>query len=593
MSPRTLTSGHPAKENEVQPNRWLAWLAAGLTLVAIVRIAATYRNTAQGFDETCHVAAGIQLLAQEKYTLDPVHPPLSRIAIGLPLYLAGERYPTLRSDDADSNNYNVMGNAILYGDGHYLRNLILARIGVLPFFILATAVVFLWTRREFGAGAALMAVALFTTLPIVLAFSSLAYTDIGAASTQAAGMFAMATWLDNPTRKATLWLGVAGGLAFLAKLTSFLFVPAAAIILALAKWGLAHKQDASAHAAGTMWIRKLAIAASLAIFVVWAGYGFSFGHVQEDMRLSPASMPSFQHFPAPVGRIARQLVVRDAIVPAPAFLRGTADAWVLNKSSPHSYLLGRTKEGGWWYFFLVGLAVKTPIPVLLLSLIGLLGILATVSRERRWQPLAPALCVAAILVVTMPVKYNTGTRHVLAVFPLLAVVAGAGCSYLWTTSGPRLKFRRVALVALLAWQALCTARASKDYIAYFNEFAGRDPSRIMITGCDLDCGQDVFRLARELRKRNVSRVKLAMWSSADMAQMGLPSFEVLQPFQPVTGWIAISVRSLRLGHVFHQDYPEDAFAWLSKYEPVGEIGRTVRLYHIPEHDATARLETRK
>jgi hypothetical protein len=38
--------------------------------------------------------------------------------------------------------------------------------------------VFLWTRREFGDFAAVMAAGLFTTLPIVLAFSGLAYTDL-------------------------------------------------------------------------------------------------------------------------------------------------------------------------------------------------------------------------------------------------------------------------------------------------------------------------------------------------------------------------------------------------------------------------------
>ena len=566
----------------MQRNRWPIWVAIALTLIALLRIAATYRDTSQGFDENCHVAAGIQWLAEGKYTLDPVHPPLARDAIGLPLYLAGERYPKLRADDPGIDDYNVVGNAILYGDHHYLRNLILARIGVLPFFVLGVAVVFIWSRRAYGEGAAVMAVALFTTLPMVLAFSSLAYTDIVAASTQAACMLALAIWLESPTPKATLWLGLAAGFAFLAKLTSLLFVPAAGIFLVLGKWALTRDRETASGTTGKKWIAKLCMAACLAMFVLWGGYGFSVGHVQEDLQFSPSAVPSFQHFPAPIRIIARQLVVRDAIVPAPALWKGAGRAWILNQKSPPAYLLGEIKKGGWWYFFLVGLAVRTPIPVLVLGSIGLLGILTTVPRERKWQSLAPALSIAAVLVVTMPVKYNAGMRHVLVVFPLVAVLGSAGCWYLWTAPGPRLKFRRLALVGLLAWQAVSTAAASKDYIAYFNQIAGPDPSRVMVKGCDLDCGQDVFRLARELQKRHISQIKLAMWSSADMSQMGLPSFEMMQPFHPVTGWVAISVRSLRFGSEFFEEHPAGSFKWLDKYQPVAQVGRTVRLYYIPE-----------
>ena len=73
--------------------RYVALAVALLILIAITRILLTYKLTAQGFDEPCHVAAAIEYLDKGTYTLDPDHPPLSRIAIGIPLYLAGERFP--------------------------------------------------------------------------------------------------------------------------------------------------------------------------------------------------------------------------------------------------------------------------------------------------------------------------------------------------------------------------------------------------------------------------------------------------------------------------------------------------------------------
>lgn len=189
-----------------------------------------------------------------------------------------------------------------------------------------------------------------------------------------------------------------------------------------------------------------------------------------------------------------------------------------------------------------------------------------------------------ILLVTMGVKYNAGLRHVLVIFLLLAVVAGAGASYVWNFAAkPRLRICfRVVVGMLLLWQGIETIRAQSDFISYFNELAGHDPSEVMVAGCDLDCGQDVFRLSRELAKRGIDSLSLAMWSSADLDRMYLPKFTILQPFKPATGWVAISARSLRFGDVLHTSYPPDSFAWLKNFQPVAEVGHTIWLYHIPD-----------
>ena len=475
--------------------RWPVVLTVLLALIAVVRIIFTYAQTAQAFDEPCHVAAAIELLDRHTYTLDPVHPPLSRIAIGLPLYLAGERYPKLPPTDHDIT-YNDVGDAILYHSGHYLRNLKLARLGVLPFFLLGTAIVFLWPRHEYGDFAGVMAASLFTTLPNILAFSSVAYTDIVAASTQVALLFAFVNWLDKPTGRSTLWLGFAAGLALASKATTVIFFPAAALAIVLGKWACT-RSIFGENAAPRQLARQIVIAAALAIVTVWATYGFAVQHVREGMNLPP-SMPAFRYLPAPLARAGRWLVASDPLVPAPALMKGVADAWVLNKEKPAAYLLGHIKDGGWWYFFLVGVAVKSPLPFLILAGVGVAS-LKTFDAQRRWRAMAPALAALAVFLVTMPVKYNAGVRHVMVVFPLLAIVAGCGCSHLWNLQGRWRVAARVAMLALLCWQGVSTVRASSDFLAYFNELAGSDPSKLMVAGCDLDCGQDLFRLSTNFK----------------------------------------------------------------------------------------------
>ncbi len=560
-------------------SRWPVVFAGLLALVAVVRIVSTYSLTSQAFDEPCHVAAAIELLDRHTYTLDPVHPPLARIAIGLPLYLAGERYPKLPPLDHEIT-YNDVGNAVLYDSGHYVRNLKLARSGLLPFFLLGTAIVFLWARREYGDLAGAMAAALFTTLPNVLAFSSVAYTDMVAASTQVTLFLAFVGWLDKATKRSALWLGLAAGLALASKATTLIFFPAAAAAIVLGKWACT-RTVVGENAAPRQIVRQIAIAMALAGVTVWATYGFALEHVREGMNLSAESMPSFQHFPAPLARAGRWLIANDPLVPAPALMKGVADAWVLNKSRPAAYLMGHIKPGGWWYFFLVGVAVKSPLPFLILAGLGVVS-LKTFDAQRRWRAMAPALAALAVLLVTMPVGYNAGVRHVMVVFPLLAIVAGCGSSYLWNMQGGRRLAARVGLIVLLFWQGVSTVRAGGDFLAFFNELAGTDPSKVMVAGCDLDCGQDLFRLSRELQARHISHATIALWTSADPSRMQLPDFDVPQAYRPVAGWFAISLRALRLGNSFHMSYPPGAFEWLKAYQPVGRVGKTILLYYIPE-----------
>lgn len=552
-------------------------IAAFLVLLGVARILISYPSTAQVFDEPCHVAAALEFLDRGSYTLDAIHPPLARIAIGIALYVGGERYPT-SGPGASSDNYNIVGNSILYDSGHYRRNLFMARAGVVPFFVFASLIVFFWAKRQFGELAGVLAVVVFTTLPIALAFSSVAYTDIVAAATQAAAFFALQLWLQLRSRRSCVVLGLAIGAAVLAKATTVIYLPAAAATMMVTKRLLNPEQtSARSGVKSTLW--DCGTALIIASVVLWAGYRFSIGPVDDAMHLSSSSIPSFQHFPAPLRSAARAVVVSNPSLPAPAFLRGLAEAWVLNKSAPESYLLGQRKSGGYWYFFLVGVAVKTPIPVLILVLIGLAGL---VTRDRRWTSCAPAVCAVAVLLVTMPVTYNAGVRHVLVVFPLLAILGGYGAAVLWSAKAR--PWMRAILLLLLAWQIAETIGTRHDYIAYFNEFAGRDPSQVLVAGCDLDCGQDVNRLAEALRDRHVSHVSLALWSSADMSKSGLPGFVVLQPNQAVSGWVAISRRALRFGDVFHNRYPQGAFDWLSGYQPTAQIGKSILLYNIPEEN---------
>jgi 4-amino-4-deoxy-L-arabinose transferase-like glycosyltransferase len=553
-------------------------LALLLIVISIVRIVLTYSNTAQAFDEPCHISAAIEFLDKKTYTLDAMHPPVARIAIGLPLYAAGVRYPDMSKDDTGSHNYNVVGNKIIYAGGAFRRNLVLARIGILPFFIFGGLIVFMWASRIAGKTTALIALFLYTTTPSILAFSSIAYTDIVAASTQLAALFTFVLWLEAPTRRNTLLLGVCLGFAFGAKFTSLLFLPAAFFCMAIV-WFL--RRDRSRDISLSRRSTSILIALGLAVVVLWACYGFSMRPVDEAMGITPSTMPSFQHFPPSLRGALQKLILADPRLPAPELMHGLAEAWVLNQAKSESYLLGQVKLGGWWYFFLDALLVKLPMPLLVAFVIGL----ASLVKFRRVDELYPVAGLIGVLLVTTRVSYQAGTRHVLLCVLLITITAAFGLGRLLDREWRR-PVAVLLLVLVLSWQVFESAKAQSDFIAYFNELAGPDPSKILVTGCDLDCGQDMYGLTRELRSRGINRFTLAVWSSADLDSLRLPSYNVPLRGERPSGWIAVSARALRTGAVLHEALPPRSLDWLENYKPVTKVGKTIDLYYVDPSPTT-------
>lgn len=550
-------------------------------LIAILRILHADRTVPQGADEAAHVAAGIQWLDKHSYTLDPVHPPLAEYAIALPLYLVGEHLPSFSACDPRNASLDDLGNAILYEHGHYMRNLFLARMGIISFFCLTALILFLWTVRYFGDFAACLAVGLFTTIPGALAFSSYAYNDLPAAAMQFAALWIFVLWLENPTRPLTILLGISSGLAFATKFTSLVFLPPCAGAIFVAKLWVERHETKQEKKNVPKQIAGLALAAIISVVALWSTYGFSTGRVREAMGLSVSAIPLFQHFPAPIRKVAREAVLSDPAIPAPELIHGLAMLWAANGDGPDSYLFGEIRKGGRWYFFPVAEGLKTPLPLLILGLCGIFYAVRSALRGD-WRPLAPAGAIAALFLITALARYKTGTRYILLFLPLMCVLAGYAGSRLWWLAKPKLVVGRILLILILSWEVLSTIQAQSDFLAYFNELAPRDPSAALVGGCDLDCGQDVFNLARALQARGASHVTLALWSYSDLSHMGLPPYDVLEPFHPVTGWIAISARSRRMGDVLHKTYPAGAFAWLSAYRPVANVGKTILLYHISD-----------
>jgi hypothetical protein len=579
--------GQTAPEPPAPPARrrsaWYGVAAAIIVCIALVRIVSTYAETTATFDEPFHIACGMQLLRQGVYTIELQHPPLARLMVALGPYAAGLQMPA--AGDAVQ-----IGNGILLTGGRYERNLMLARLGTLPFFVLACGVIWFWSKRLGGQWAAMVSLLLFSLLPPVLAHAALATTDMACAATVGLALFCFALWVEKPGLRQSLAFGVATGLAVASKFSALVFLPACAgalLILQLAL-GTAFARRRFAEIA-----RNLAIASLAAYFVIWASYLFSMQPIL-GAPPHPATERLFHGIPAVKSAVNALLDMR---VPAGQLPRSLMELAAHNNGGHTAFFLGEWRKSGWWYFFPVMLLVKTPLPFLLLALTGAV-LLGFQLRKGRVSPAGAAgLFAFAILVTALFSRISIGLRHILAVYPLLAIAGGHAVCWLWRGSVWRGAGRVLAAAAVLGAVA-SSVLAHPNYLGYFNILASRQPERIEVDS-DLDWGQDLGRLSKWLRVHDVREVSIAYFGTADLAAAGLPPFHELQPYLKTGGWVAISAYDRALpapftvtrvpGRAAYYAIPgnfdsiphhQGPFAWITNYSPVAKIGGSIFVYNI-------------
>ncbi len=518
-----------------------------LTILGCDRVMSTYNVFNETEDEPDHIASGMELLQFGTYTYERLHPPLVRLAVALGPYLNGNRLEVQRDG-------NIIGDTMVFHDGSralhstgdYWGSLRLARMGVLPFLILFFSVTFVWARSLHGEWAGVMAVALLSLLPPILGHAGLATLDVPCAATVLLALFLFTRWLDAPTMRGAVLVGIAVAIAWLTKFSSIAFLGAGfALALAWTRPKVAWKQ--------------VAIAAVAGIVTLWAGYAFSVHRLDEAWGPHPRIDTILEQHPSL--RPAFQLAMTTPL-PLTELVIGVRDLGRKNELGHESYLLGESRRTGWWSFFPVVLGVKTPLGFLLLALAGLVVTLRTQNK-------LPALYALAIFAVCVVSRIDLGVRHILPIYPLLAMCAAP----LIVNISPRW----VLLPSLLfAWTAMDSVRAHPDYLAHFNEIAGNQPERILAES-DLDWGQDLDRLAKRLRSLQVPSVSIRYFGSALLEESGLPEVHALDPRTPTTGWIAISAHYLYLEHAIDGSYD-----WLKRYEPRQHIGKSIDLFYIPE-----------
>lgn len=589
----------------LRANRWRWGVYAATVLFALLGCLCVDHarcSLALTFDEPNHLAAGLEWWQFGSYRQWSENPPLARASVAAVPYAQGMRLPAPDQWDPSRTRSRIwqLGRDLLYGGDGVEANLARARLGTLPFYLLILVVVWALAGGTQQPVAALIAVGLTSTLPALMGHGALATTDIAFTATLLLATLALWRWFEHASPRRSVALGVALGLALLTKFSVLAFFPCivAGFVLArrMARLPARPSSEGAALSAGIL-LRRVALACLAGALITWSGYRFSVGRIDA----LPLQVGRVHIVPPMDARSPLEHLLFEVPLPMPELFHGLLFLAEHGKEPATAYLFGELSDQGFLLFYPAALLVKTPLPFLALLLVGS-GWLATRRRAASsWPALGLLLACVGILALAAERRINFGIRHVLIVLPFASVaLARASGHWLREAFGTRRSVAALGIGAVVLSQAGIAWAAGDTALGYVNALAARDPGGALLDS-DLDWGQDLFALRRELDARGIRRLSIAYFGMLRLCQHGLPRLDPLVPGRETTGWVAISENFYRQRNYYtllHDPcnpdswyapatVPAEPFAWLRRYRPVAIVGTSIRLYCIPEPGSSA------
>jgi hypothetical protein len=574
---------------------WLAthraWLAVATILgVALSLMWRPMREQTATTDETAFLGAGYSYWQGHRYYFNVEHPPLMQLWSALPLEFLDVKSPAdveLRFDNTNLTVLSTMtetwdfrmvtnsealtatdhfyhypaletglfGRVLVYGGANNADTLLFWGRFMQALVMVATGlVVFLWTKSLSNTSGGLFALAAWSFNPVALAYGDLIITDPGITLMITLAVWMFSRFLESPRPRTALVAGLAFGAALLTKYTAIILIPIFGVLMLLAWW----KRPPT-----TRPYSPRSLFANLCLVGVAAWATVVLFYIPHWSPPPPISMAEAQHLhiPAWFVRLRWILVPRD-------FFKGFTILMLHVVNGHHAYLLSQWSFKGWWYYYPVAILVKTPVALLLLMISAAAMALRRI-RQSSFAEATPLIAALTYLACAMTSRADIGIRHVLPVYPLLAVVAGVECAR------ARVRDRLVGWL-LIAWLLVATLVAHPDYIAYFNELVGGPANgQDYLIDSNFDWGQNGKALKQWLQANHVTHIYLDYFGTgAALRYLHIPA-DFVRPDQVPKlrdGYLVISATHLMV--------PE--YQWLREHhKPLTRIDHTLFVYKLP------------
>ena len=506
-------------------------LFAGALLVFWLMAVSVSPRIGATADERVHLVGGYSYWAFHDYRLQPENGNLTMRLQALPLLPMGLEFPSFDTDEWRQSNANDVGKQFVFGIGNPFSEMLWrSRAMVALFGVLTLWLIWKWTRGLFGPRAGWVALGTATFCPSLLAHAGLATSDMAITACFLTALSLCWQVLHRVTWLRLFLASMAVGAALLAKFSAVLLGPIA-ILLLLIRW---------THPASLVielgrqrrWIRSRAVLvgataasavaiASVAVFVVWAAYGFRYSAFNPEWTRANEPTPAFAWEkmlgPAPAPGTLKGSLDRDfpteAIVWAKdvellpeAYLYGFADSYKGSRQRP-AFMWGKISSRGWPQFFPLAFILKTPPTQLVLFAAGISALILGWRYRHARRPViwprrgwfyrcAPLMIFAAVYGgVAINTPLNIGHRHLLPLYPLLHIGIGAAAG--WLVLARRRSLAVLFLGGITLAHAVDSWGSRPFYLGYFTPWVGGTSQgwRYLVDS-SLDWGQGLPDLER-------------------------------------------------------------------------------------------------
>jgi hypothetical protein len=538
-----------------------------------------------------HLFAGYSYLKWGDFRVNPEHPPLAKILAALPLLALGVDTAGITRAQRDvvqaRKDYGwVLADRFFMSNQDAESLFIYAKLVMIGLAAVLGIFVFLWARALFGLTAGIVALVLYSFDPNILAHSSIVHTDIPFALCFFGGTYFFWRTMNHLTWINLLLTSLFFGLSAVTKF-SFLVVLPIWTVLGIMRVFSPQAQRSQITSPGIIdkpWSKLvlltmvLATAVIVGYLVIWSVYGFRFDTVADQKgQLSVGRLLSKESWLSP-------LVVANSkyfFLPE-AWVYGLADFFrALDRSS---YLFGEISSDGFWLYFPIAFVVKTPLPTLLLMLVGL-GI---VVHRRRLLNGDLFLLVPVIVFFSVAVwpRLNIGLRHILPVYPFLFAWLGGIVATVLNNKNP---MGRCGVALLGVWLVGCSLKIYPDYLAFFNRLAGGPAhGHKILVDSNLDWGQDLKGLKRWIDNQRIDIINLAYFGTVNPSSYGINAIPAPGSIffslrggsdnSPGSPYIAISATYLAGLYLAERD----TYAVFRDKNPIASIGHSILVYRKDE-----------
>ncbi|MBN1933568.1 MAG: glycosyltransferase family 39 protein [Anaerolineae bacterium] len=563
------------------------WIAALLLLALFGLQVTSARLKSPTYDEQVYISRGYAFVRLRDLHILVGEPVLLNALNALPLLgLPGVRLPV---DDPAwaGTNFHPIAEAFMWQvNPNADQILFLARVPTMLLTLLLAVFVYRWAREAFGRWAGLLALLLCALDPNLIAHGQLAATDLGSTALIFIATYFLWRLLRCPSWRNLVWSGVFFGLAQASRFSALLFAPGYALIFALRlfssapfdwpwRQSAARVSDSPVMQSWRQRLLRLFLTGILVLligyFTMWAAHGFQFGPVQG---YTTWAVPAPSYF-------EQLLYIQDR-------LSGSKDPVT-------GFLLGKLYVGGDWRYFPVVLALKTPLPTLIL-LLGAVVLLVVERKKANHTPVALWLLPLIYFAITLNSKLNLGYRYILPMLPFVIVLASRCAEWAVERIAGLTGSRRALATSLAALTVGWTVWSGIDiyphYLAYFNELAGGpDNGWRYLVDSNIDWGQDLKLLKRWMDEQDVQTIKLAYYGEGIPSYYGInfdpqicapdrwqhPLHHDLYPGDPAPGVYAISANLLQGRNLADPD----SYRWFREHEPIDKVGYSIFIYEVP------------